>query len=1172
MGIKANKKYRMIKYLAVFVLLCPLYLNAENSVQYDTIEALKTNAEIKIDKGYFYEAYSIIEKIEAVCPTSVDALMLKAKLFAEMGYPFTHNAEDICNLLIEKGFFVSAYSLLASIYERDERYKEAFHYYKKLHEYDMLDISAITNASECALRSGEYREAEKLLLEGCALFADNIDLKLQLADFYRYTSGSQTALPALLAAKRISPSNKEVLKGIALSYNDLGKYDLAADYMRQACENSDISECDYHQLIQNKILLQPRNANIQQNLNQPVSHNSEFQKYEQQIFESFYKGNLYELYDNIEMMLIALPQSPEAFLYIFDLTRLADVVGSKRVENTINALIKNAALLQEFENKNYYLLQLNLQLSDLLEHYDNKNALSMRKELSSIDKWMVAGPYKKYGRADIDYAFMPELAANLKESDIEYKTVSGIKLFTDEAGIVYAFASIKISSPVKIRIYSDGEYKLSVNGREIIRNLRNETFRKSRVIRIWNATDLSFMLKADNLLHGNPKIILTDDKDNLLYFNASEQRNFSRFDYLEVLDFPFNDLMKLTDETAQFRMASYFNELNSIEAIHFYESYIDKCNNPVLRYLAAEKFLSVSQNKVSALFNKGISIIEKLVKENPGFLPAQTMYLVYNSNNIDDIVNRIFLMKDSDYLPLYLDTAFLLLSGGYETEFLETINLARTRFPYSSMPLLLLAKFYSDKNPNKAAELLREILTRENSFTALSELARIWRSQGKYSEAAEAIQNYDNSGGFSKELAYIIIASDDTERAKKTIFNLASKSKDPYFDFAMGAIALKNNDAYMYWEKFLSAKPSVFNVADYQQYTKEKKIVNPFSEYLTKDNYISCFRYIASEPESPADFADFIFLINKDGGSRCYINHLIYLTKESDLAKYNLYPLNGSIIPVRSRIYKLSGEFTDIFSLDLIDTQYPALAEICYLINNPDIKADSFFATQFIRPCGKDSFYRFCLTAVASETLDLNIFYNQDIKARISKINDKVIYTITDDKTDSNSLPYSNPLFSISSMKDFKDFVLWYESRLLENNNNDNLDITNFAGGSVAEIADKVYHYAADIQAVQKADYGFSWINSESKVLHAKSMLTLLGVKSYIAFAAKNNFQDTKGFVSPYSFTDILLYVPMNKDTGIWMDFSGSDKCGEVAKSLSNQDAVIIINSDYELKKITILK
>jgi hypothetical protein len=93
--------------------------------------------------------------------------------------------------------------------------------------------------------------------------------------------------------------------------------------------------------------------------------------------------------------------------------------------------------------------------------------------------------------------------------------------------------------------------------------------------------------------------------------------------------------------------------------------------------------------------------------------------------------------------------------------------------------------------------------------------------------------------------------------------------------------------------------------------------------------------------------------------------------------------------------------------------------------------------------------------------------------------------------------------------------------------------------------------------------------SAEDKTVLALSMLAGLGIKSYIAFTGINEFTYASGF-SADIFTNILLYIPLDVKTGLWMDFSNKGlDLGETSGSLAGKDAVVILKDGYEIKKIT---
>ena len=170
-----------------------------------------------------------------------------------------------------------------------------------------------------------------------------------------------------------------------------------------------------------------------------------------------------------------------------------------------------------------------------------------------------------------------------------------------------------------------------------------------------------------------------------------------------------------------------------------------------------------------------------------------------------------------------------------------------------------------------------------------------------------------------------------------------------------------------------------------------------------------------------------------------------------------------------------------------------------------------------------------------------------------------------------------------NNIKDIKDFVFWYKG-LLQGAFEIEIDRINlrFSRRTQDNKIKAVYEYISS-NIKLKGNGLFSPHKAmdtlykkrgtvEDKTILALSILSELGIKSYLAFAGQGDFSNSSDF-SPGIFTNILLYVPLDVKTGLWMDFSNARyECGFFSDSLAGKEAVVMIKDGYEIKKITVSK
>ncbi len=951
---------------------------------------------------------------------------------------------------------------------------------------------------------------------------------------------------------------------------------------------------------------------------------SDFADLEREVINAFYKGNLYNLYESIERLLLAFPTKPESFLYYYDLVRLSDMYDYKRIERTLKSLIKAVRDCDGLDKKEIYLFTLKLELEKLLYRFNRKEAEKLSKDFFPQRRWLLIGPYNRYGLSDLNYPFMPEITTglvgtNLKKKKVYLDSPKGMmdleKYLYPREGVAYALATITVDKPVRIRVYSEGSYKLFINGKEVIKNIKGGLFRRYRVLRVWNTEEITIMIKAQTGEGWNFRVLLTDDDDRILNVKANPERLvFSDYEYMEELDYPFSYFLgniSKAPEDAYFRMAIYFDELESIEAVKYYRKSIALKDDPVKQYLLANCLIEHSDgDRDSALYLEGWKILDNLAERHSDLLPVQYMKfrrLIKSKSLLQAYHKGIELLSGGNkYLPLWIDFSDLLRFLGYEKEFEEKIDIIRNDFPNSIEPLQMLAQFYKKKNILKSVELYLDVLGKEYSKNSLKKLLKIYRSQGKYTDAIRLIEKYDHEDNFRKELINILIDSGNYGEAKKAVFKGLVKSDDPFYNLKLGLISyLEKQDPSMYWKRLLRISPSSYSVGDLLNYISKEKIEDPFKGYRKDEARGRIFSWLLKEHEDRSSgilYRNMIFILNEDGGSRTFCEDVIYLKDQKAIQKWGEYevPFSGKIHPVRIRVYGSDGSFSDSYRIHklhgnsyvtLSSLKEESIVHISYYLDNPidEPQGSHFFTVPFTRIQNfNEELSYFSLKIIAPESIKVNFSFNRELQLTSKNVGDRVIYSASLGNLEKvhqedfmgnflNHLPY----FAFSTMNNLNDFVMWYNGRITGSSEVDIDSIRHrFKGNSISEVVKSVYDYVTrEIDLTgrvlfypEKAmDTLFHRRGTvEDKVILARAILSELGIKSYLAFARRDDLPDPGSFVSPGNFTDILLYVPLDVKTGHWMDFSNQYYgCGIVKERLVGTNAVVLIRDEFEIKEIS---
>ncbi len=186
---------------------------------------------------------------------------------------------------------------------------------------------------------------------------------------------------------------------------------------------------------------------------------------------SFDENNSAALADDLILKIMQNPAGDTVPLYINKLIEITPAVGRIRVADVFNAAVKK--LHDDGNSGNPVSNLLKLSIDEL-----NGSHSECIKNFSFIKRWNVSGPWKIYGSLDMDYQFSPEKV--FKFDDIE----KGRNISADENGhvspfksdhqadeTVYAVSSFTASAGIVLWIQTDADYKLIINGREILQNV-----------------------------------------------------------------------------------------------------------------------------------------------------------------------------------------------------------------------------------------------------------------------------------------------------------------------------------------------------------------------------------------------------------------------------------------------------------------------------------------------------------------------------------------------------------------------------------------------------------------------------------------------------------------------------------------------------------------------------
>ncbi len=946
----------------------------------------------------------------------------------------------------------------------------------------------------------------------------------------------------------------------------------------------------------------------------------DFTAREHKVMESFRKGDYFGLYENIEALLFDHPFRPEAFLYYYDIARMADVLGRQRAEATLDALLSRLDETPEVANANIIRLNLTLEKEKVISPRDTKGAAKLGEMLGPLRKWVVFGPYKKYGPGDLYHPFPPEGALSLKTRVSAGRTIDidnpgGILKFGryiyPAEGIAYAATSFRISGEVKVRVYSGAEYALFINGRHVLTNGGGDTSRLCRVIRIQGTDEVTLMLKIRKLRSWDARVIVTDVEDRVLRPVLELDRFYrSGFRHVEEPDHPFAAFMALEDQGRKaFALASFFDELESDESIELYRKAAESRKDAMSAYFLASALLGYSGNDAaSARFLEGWRMMGEAARD-PGLVPAlhRRFRKIYDSRDYLKALEygKSKYGKMRNYFPFRRDYLRLMRLMGYRKEFEEESEKLRADFPSSIFSFQEEAEYWEKHEPLKAASIYEELLKKTYDRKSLKALVNLYRRRSMNREALGAIEKYGLPGDLSRDRVSLLVDLGEYEAAKDLAFKKLLEREDPYYYLQLGYIdQLRGDDPLMHWKRYLSLKPSYFTLNEYGTFLEKGAPAVPLGDINGAGALAAVERWKKSESAAGASssvlYRGRVYELLRDGGSRVHCEEVIALEDRKGIEKWGEYrvPYRGSFTPVRVRVHRSDGGYTESYGVQDVDgTKYinlPSLEEhslvhLEYYVENPvgGPAYSSFFCTPRTEIANYDEpLEKFHFTLLAPPEMRVNVRAPEGAKVREGQRDGMKSYSFSVENVPAitrESYVGSKfrvlPWYAFSTMESIGDFATWYRGRLGGLLDADSDFCRRQFSGRGEALVHEVYEYVA-----RKVDLDGTYLyypkkasdvlyrksgTAEDRVVLAKSILARLGMISFIAFARRMEQPDIGGTVLPESFTDILLFVPITTERGLWLDFSSMEyACGDVSPGLDDTEALVLHTGGHEYRRI----
>jgi len=939
------------------------------------------------------------------------------------------------------------------------------------------------------------------------------------------------------------------------------------------------------------------------------------QCHERAALQRFRDGDYLAQAKELEALLTGNPTGAHAILHYPDFFRIAEHLGAERILNAAGR-IREAIRSSNNEHVGACMLHFNCELERLLYRIDAERAKKLTDELMPIRTWTLFGPYRKYGPGDLDYPFQPEVVSaeggihpqkRIRVGESDGWLDPGKYLFPGR-GVVYAKVSFKKGNSLTMRIFSGSRYAVFINGRPVLRN--DETCRRAmRVITATGCRGITVMIK----LYGSPfekmRLLVTDEHDRPVSPNIEQDASFAgECDVKEVLDPPYAALVAERAENMQraAHLAHYFDNLDSDEALEHYRDSLAAKNDPYIRYRLAASLLTAGTDLFPGRQAEGVGILDRLIKEEPHFYPARLKRLesLMGAGDMEtacrDAAALVACMPGNPGAHIMLLRMLCIL--GYEKEFIESAEKARRLFPVSAGIMAVEADFYRTRDRKRYLDYLRELLIKDFTPERAGALIRDCISRGDYTEALELIRSYNFNNDFSDEMIEIYMRQGDFQSARNCILPELVTRERPSLYRALGRIdILQSDDPAMYFQKALKMDPSQYDLSGYLYFLETGAVANPIS--IERGN-----EYTSGPPRYNQGYASYPsvvlrrernFVLHEDGRSRVFCDDVIQVNNDEGVDKWReiRIPFPGEFRPVRMRVYDTRGSYTDPCviqkmkegtSVSISPLAKKTVIHLSYIVDDPIAapRGSSLFSLTECLQNYDEPVLQAVVQVTAPAGMKVSFRFKTPVTASRSEIGDHSVYseTVTNippvrlgHRSDGRAdYPYS---YSFTTMQGFGDFVAWYGGLIREASGKSPLNNrVPVRKCKLEETISDVYDFVREIEPdgtmmfypLPPETTLFRKKGSvENKALLARALLKDRGIRSYIALARNRSLPEAGEAVTHDYFTAILLYVPLDIDNALWLDFSDRRyPCGVIADNISGVAALVMMHDSFRFRMV----
>lgn len=937
---------------------------------------------------------------------------------------------------------------------------------------------------------------------------------------------------------------------------------------------------------------------------------------EQKIFDAFFRGDDQSFSSELENYVRSFPSRPEIHFYARDLYNIADIAGP---ETAIGVFRFLEGVLSAKNDPSSQLLKRRIASfrDDLEYRYRRSDGTDFASKYFPVTKWNISSPFRRYGKGDMAHQFTPEFNAGnfhlTGSKPVTVKERSGFvypeRFLYPSKGVAYASTSLSSAGGLIVRVESNREYQLFVNGRRIIDNRFSSKYRNARSVRITGTESALLMIKID----------LSDDAFfRMTAMDSSWNPKAPSYSKLiaaagsgsaeEVQEQPYEELSaeynaEKSAGTA-LKLGWYFSEYDDVEAVKWYETSLSLKDDPAVRAIYSSECIRLgSLYSCAYLEGKGKAGFARLALRYPDCVPARNAVLKEKFVYDDRVEITKEIMKAArsgkydfdgfDQICRYLE------DSGDTGSLKDAAETFAASFPRSLQPIGYLAKSCAAANPEKALVYCRAILEKERD-QQLADLAAHLAAGSGNRRSEEFLTGYidDPTAPAAYTAAALLIDCGRYNDARNLLLQMAAVKDDPRIYESMGRLKLLSGSTPdMYWEKAAASEPSSRFPRDYLSYKTEGKslpILDSYRDHRKIQQVIGDFTS-GKKSEAGILYRSAVQKIYQDRSGRYFFEEFINIRNRQDVERYGEYriPFDKNLAVRNCSVIRHDGSATESYAVHGIDGEKyltvsglapEHLLHIAYEVDNylPLLPGSSLVCSGSLFMNGYDEqVEEYSSVIEAPEEMALSVASSDGATVERNQSGAVSCWTIR-----AHSLPAMREeargaeperflgWYSFTECGTYDDLGEWYRGLWPDRGL---LSVPPLEASSRQQTVRNVYEFLSRkivlderslFTPVKPGDMLFAGKgSSEDKVFCAKEILAEFGIPSMPALVMRKG--TPSGTIRSDMFSNVILCIPGGDEGNIYLDFSHQYyPAGVLASSAENSRVCIIGNDGTVSEKI----